>query len=125
VVEAVGGHGLTYGGSYYFNTTILGYPENIENGEIMQLCSGTTEPRTEEIYTFISLDTCNFGKGSSGGPWLSQYNNATGYGIFRGVSSWLKWTKHPDGTTTFDHINSPYFTSDVLMLYYAANSADW
>jgi len=124
VVDAVGGHGLVHGGSYSFNATILGYPENIENGEVMQLCSGTTEPRIKEEYIFVSFNECNFFKGASGGPWLSQYNGATGEGILRGVSSWIKWIAN-SGTPTVVHINSPYFTSNVLMLYYAANSADW
>jgi len=118
VVDAVGGHGLTYGGGYIYDATLFGYPENIEYGLIMQGCSGTTYKRVAEWYNYVSISGCNFHKGASGGPWLESYDHYMGLGFLRGVSSWAY-----EGNT--EHINSPRFTNAVFNLFSSANSADW
>jgi len=122
VVDAVGGHGITYGGGYEFDAVLFGYPTNITEGQEMQACSGATEARTLGGYEFVSISGCGFGKGASGGPWLKSYNSDTGIGTLRGVSSWIL---NPEIAPDYPHINSPYFTSHMMNLFINANSASW
>jgi len=67
LVDAVGGHGVKIGGGYYFNATIFGYPGNFFGGLIMWSCDEATGIRSLGRYDFISVNTCDFGGGSSGG----------------------------------------------------------
>jgi len=119
VVDAVGGHGLTIGGNYQFNATLFGYPINIGNAEVMQRCDETTGIIQRNSYYFRSTNSCNFGHGSSGGPWLGWYNNDAGFGYLRGVTSWgdtvIKYV-------LYDNTNSPYFSYEVWQAYYYANN---
>jgi hypothetical protein len=115
VVDAVGGHGLSNGGEHVFDASLFGYPVNLESGQVMSACAGTTEPRSIGFaYLFVSISGCNFGGGASGGPWLHQYNNATGLGYVRSVSSF-----GPSDSTEF--ISGPYFDQRVPDLYVAAD----
>jgi V8-like Glu-specific endopeptidase len=116
VVDAVGGHGTQYGGSRVFDVAIFGYPGNRDNGEVMWACWGTTGTRWIGLYRFVSLSGCNFGGGSSGGPWLAGYSNASGLGYVRSVTS--------NGPADNAYINGPYFDSRFPGLFAAANN-DW
>jgi len=118
VVDAVGGHGIAYGGSYNFNVKIFGYPSNLEGGNEMWSCTGNTHKRVASGYAFTSLNGCNFG-------WLEQYSTATGEGILKGVSSWITYMELANGTELIFSINSPFFSSNVINLFNNANSADW
>jgi V8-like Glu-specific endopeptidase len=115
VVDAVGGHGLITGGNeYVFDVSIFGYPVNLNNGQIMWACWGRTGIRVLGEYLFPTISGCNFGGGSSGGPWLKNYSNSSGLGYLKTVTSW-----GPTGSTA--HINGPFFRSAVRDLYNAAN----
>lgn len=60
-------------------------------------------------------DGRNFGPGSSGGPWLWSYSNASGLGYVRSVMS----------TVDGNGVNrGPYFDTAVLDALNAANG-DW
>lgn len=79
LVNAVGGHGLTINpGRPYVH--IAGYPGNRDNGQVQWNCWGTTS-------AWSSSDpgqklACDFGGGSSGGPWLRDFgSNGLGYVI--------------------------------------------
>lgn len=103
VVDAVGGHGLSYGGSRSgWDFSHFGYPGNKNGGGVMWACWGTT---TLYRSTYPTIN-CNFLAGSSGGPWLFQYNNSNGLGYVRGVTSF-------GPTATDTRSMSPYFDSAV------------
>ena len=117
VVKAVGGHGLSYGGSRVFNANIFGYPMNLSRGETQKACAGKTSSRSVGGYSFPSVSGCNFGGGSSGGPWLSSYNSTTGVGKLRSVTSF-------GPVNSNSYIAGPYFDKRIATLYKAANG-DW
>jgi V8-like Glu-specific endopeptidase len=120
VVDAVGGHGTRSGGSRVFDVSIFGYPVNLNGGEAMWACWGTTGTRLifdfPWFYEFPSLSGCNFGGGSSGGPWLNDYSNDSGLGYVRSVTSF--------GPSDNAFIAGPYFDSRFPSLFTAANN-DW
>jgi len=115
VVDAVGGHGMKIGGSYNFDAVLFGYPENIADGLVMQRCDAPTYKRSIGIYSFFSVNPCNFGGGASGGPWLGSYNNATGLGYLKSVSAW--GPKYSNA-----HISGPYLSYEAWERYYYANA---
>lgn len=115
IVDAVGGHGMYWNGSYAFDVSIFGYPSNKTNPEgryTMWACWGATFRSGKRV----SINGCAFGPGASGGPWLHEYNNASGLGYVRSVTStWLPRT----GQNW-----APYFTDDMKALKDATNG-DW
>jgi len=120
VIDSVGGHGLwTYNGGPMFDASIFGYPQNINGGEIMQACWGTTQSATGGVYNFSLMGGCNFGGGSSGGPWLDWYNNATGIGQLRSVTSF--------GPEDNSFIVGPLFHSYIVvpLFNYANIDSSW
>lgn len=117
VVDTVGGHGLEYGGGFGFNASIFGYPGNLNGGQVMWACWGHTGSRYVGLYRENSISGCNFGGGSSGGPWLNKYNNASGQGYVRSVTS-------NGPSTSVAYIAGPYFDARVNTLFKAANG-DW
>lgn len=105
VVDVVGGHGLAWGGSYVFRATIFGYPTNKTNPDgrgSVHSCVRTTE---ESEGNMVRTEGCNFGRGASGGPWLYRYDEATGLGYVRSVTSLWR----PLGGVN----RGPYFTDSV------------
>lgn len=113
VVDTVGGHGLAYNGGTEFDVSIFGYPSNRNSGDRMAACWGVATDSS--IWDNRSKIGCNFGPGSSGGPWLWQYNNSTGLGYARSVMSTV------DGSGVN---RGPYFDTAVLDALNAANG-DW
>ncbi|KOX10466.1 hypothetical protein ADK66_09865 [Micromonospora sp. NRRL B-16802] len=113
VVNTIGGHGLVYNGGTEFDTSIFGYPGNRDGGNVMWACWGTATDNS--ILDNKSKITCNFGGGSSGGPWTWNYDNASGLGSVRSVMS----TVNSDGVN-----KGPYFDQAVVDAMNAAN-ADW
>ncbi|MFL6063461.1 MAG: trypsin-like serine peptidase [Friedmanniella sp.] len=85
VVDTVGGHGSSFNGGTEFEVSIFGYPSNRDGGNKMWACWGlaTDSSASDDI----SKIACNFGPGSSGGPWLWEYDNSTGLGKVRSVMS--------------------------------------
>jgi V8-like Glu-specific endopeptidase len=113
VVDTVGGHGLAYNGGTEFDVSIFGYPSNRDGGNRMWACWGVaTDSSWLDNRSKIG---CNFGPGSSGGPWLWQYDNNTGLGYVRSVMSTI------DGSGVN---RGPYFDTAVFDALNAANG-DW
>lgn len=112
IVDAVGGHGLTWNGSKSFDVSIFGYPSNKTNPDgryTMWACWGATRGDGDRD----TVTGCDFGRGSSGGPWLANYNNGTGLGYVRSVTStWLD---------SADQNWGPYFNTDVKKMVDASN----
>ncbi|MGC4791646.1 trypsin-like serine peptidase [Micromonospora sp. DT178] len=107
VVETVGGHGMRWNWGYNISLmTALGYPSNLGGGESQYYCqSGTWHAGSQQIRMW-----CNMTYGSSGGPWLQEYNDQNGLGFINSVVS------HGDnpGNGQFD---GPYFDDDIKSLY--------
>ncbi|MEH0935424.1 trypsin-like serine peptidase [Micromonospora psammae] len=107
VVDTVGGNGLRWNWGYNVPlVTALGYPSNLGGGESQQYCqSGTWHAGGQQIRMW-----CNMTYGSSGGPWLQEYNDQNGLGYINSVVS------HGDnpGNGQFD---GPYFDNDIKSLY--------
>jgi len=122
LVNAVGGHGLKIGGGYYFNSVIFGYPTNFFGGLIMWRCDEAAGIRSWGNYDFMSVNTCDFGGGSSGGPWLNLYSNSSGLGYLKSVTSWgtkrIKW----NGLVVNLNLNGPYFSYSTGLIYIDANN---
>ncbi|MCW2805983.1 MAG: hypothetical protein JWN06_4200 [Propionibacteriaceae bacterium] len=113
VVDTVGGHGLAFNGGTEFDVSIFGYPSNRDGGNKMWACWGVATDSS--WWDNQSKIGCNFGPGSSGGPWTWNYNNVTGQGFVRSVMSTI------DG----NGVNrGPYFDTAVRDALNAANG-DW
>jgi V8-like Glu-specific endopeptidase len=111
IVNVVGGNGLRWNYGYSVNVTALGYPSNLGGGESQYYCqSGTWWAHGQSIRMW-----CNMTYGSSGGPWLQEYNDQNGLGFINSVVS------HGDspGNGQFD---GPYFDNDIKSLYDYAES---
>ena len=63
-----------------------------------------------------SITGCDFGKGSSGGPWLDSYDNSTGLGYLESVMS--RWNDAEDENW------GPYFSGDMKTARDAATRYD-
>ncbi len=110
VVDATGGHGLSWNFSRTQHMTVLGYPGNKDNGELQWACQGTTQQ--DGAGPKIAMH-CDFGGGSSGGPWLRELNDANGLGSQNGVMSTISsggWNQ------------SPYFDDPVKAMFDAQGS---
>lgn len=111
VVDTVGGNGMRWNWGYSVYVTALGYPSNLGGGESQYYCqSGTWHAGGQQIRMW-----CNMTYGSSGGPWLQEYNDQNGLGYINSVVS------HGDnpGNGQFD---GPYFDNDIKSLYDFAES---
>ncbi|SDI02926.1 Trypsin-like peptidase domain-containing protein [Sinosporangium album] len=105
-------------------TYAFGYPSGPQpdgsrpfNGRSVQVCSGTTSLTRSPSYQLnlgLLINNCTFTAGASGGPWLIDYNPATGEGFLNGVNS-LSWNLKPDGK--YDAISSGYFSVYALATY--------
>ena len=111
LVHAVGGHGLETGSFPHFYASIFGYPLNLSSGREMWACWGPTSPTFYGKYKFNALYGCKFGGGASGGPWLTKFDNRTGLGYVKGVSSFTP------GENNLSYIASPIFDNKVWNLY--------
>jgi V8-like Glu-specific endopeptidase len=78
VVDTVGGNGLHVNPGRPF-ITFVGYPDNVANAQDQAFCQGQLSRKS--ITSADQQLNCNLGKGSSGGPWLLNFDNATGLGI--------------------------------------------
>ena len=79
LVDAVGGHGLTVNPGRPF-VHIAGYPGNRDNGQVQWNCWGTTTAWS--LFDNGQKLNCDFGGGSSGGPWLKDFGpDGLGYVI--------------------------------------------
>jgi V8-like Glu-specific endopeptidase len=113
VVAAVGGNGLKIDQYYRWPATVFGYPSNLSDGQAMWGCQDMTRKSGVAARTSL-ISGCNFGAGSSGGPWVWHYDNSTRLGYVRGVTSY--------GTPRNRSIGSPHFDSAVRQLAVSTNN---
>jgi V8-like Glu-specific endopeptidase len=111
IVDVVGGHGLHWNFGYNTFVTILGYPaEPPFTGELQYFCQGNTwNGHGQQVRAW-----CNMTGGSSGGPWLHDYNDANGLGYVNSVVS----HRHGDPA----QMDGPYFDNDIKGLFDFAES---
>ena len=115
LVDAVGGHKVVTGKTTEFNATIFGYPHNIDKGLTLQTCSKMTKDTwANRKYHFHTVTGCNLKEGASGGPWLENYNEKTGVGEIRTVTSF--------GSETEAYLGGPRFDDRAKKLFEEANS---
>lgn len=106
VVDTVGGMGLRWNWGYSVAVTILGYPAaGGFPGDLQYYCLSTTwNGHNQQVRAW-----CNMTGGSSGGPWLQEYNDQTGLGYSNSVVS----HRHSDAT----QMDGPYFDNDIKSLF--------
>ncbi|WP_223165414.1 trypsin-like serine peptidase [Lentzea indica] len=111
IVNSVGGNGLRWNWGYSVAVTILGYPAGAPfTGELQYFCQGTTwNGHGQQVRAW-----CNMTGGSSGGPWLQEYNDQNGLGYINSVVS----HRHSDAS----QMDGPYFDNDIKSLYDFAES---
>ncbi|MCK8438276.1 peptidase [Streptomyces sp. D2-8] len=115
LTDVVGGQGLAFNTGYNKAMYSFGFPAAAPyDGEKFIYCSGTT---TRDF--LLSSDhglTCNMTGGSSGGPWFTQFSEATGTGLLSSVNS-FKYNFLPNA------MYGPYFGADAQNLYQSAQSS--
>lgn len=106
VVDTVGGNGLRWNWGYSVAVTILGYPAaGGFPGDLQYYCQGTTwNGHGQQVRAW-----CNMTQGSSGGPWVMEYNDSNGLGYTNSVVS----HRHSDAS----QMDGPYFDNDIKSLY--------
>ncbi|GAA1029326.1 MULTISPECIES: trypsin-like serine peptidase [Amycolatopsis] len=105
LVDAVGNfaNGLQVGGPYERDVTIIGYPADKDGGREQYNCQGKTAKASVFFPNQVTIG-CALGGGSSGGPWLVDYQDkpdGTGVGLVHGDTS---------NGDIFHNLRSPYFT---------------
>ncbi|MFJ2031449.1 trypsin-like serine peptidase [Streptosporangium sp. NPDC087985] len=126
--DNVGGQGLAVNRGINQSTIAFGYPAGPHidgsrpyDGQKLMSCVGRTIRRTAPAWLVemgIALK-CQFTGGASGGPWLVNYNPATGLGYLNGVNSFA-WDT--DADQRYDLISSPYFIASTYNVYRWADS---
>lgn len=111
IANVVGGNGLRWNWGYSVAVTILGYPAGAPfTGQLQYFCQGTTwNGHSQQVRAW-----CNMTGGSSGGPWLQEYNDQNGLGYINSVVS----HRHADAS----QMDGPYFDNDIKSLYDFAES---
>ncbi|MEU8639883.1 hypothetical protein AB0C38_47470 [Amycolatopsis sp. NPDC048633] len=95
------------------DTTLLGYPvSRAAGGEALFSCARPATLEVNSVTTTWNTD-CDLAGGSSGGPWLRNFDPATGKGTLFSVTS--RGTMTEDGVTT--DLSGAAFTDPVRKLY--------
>lgn len=95
------------------DTTMLGYPvSQAAGGEALFSCVRPASLEVNSVTTTWKTD-CDLAGGSSGGPWLRNFDPATGRGTIFSVTS--RGTMTEDGVTT--DLHGAAFTDPVRKLY--------
>ncbi|MET1071340.1 MAG: hypothetical protein ABWY11_01710 [Umezawaea sp.] len=98
------------------DTTILGYPvSRLARGESLLSCVLPSTVKTNSVYSSWQ-STCDMAGGSSGGPWLRDFDPATGRGTIFSATS--MGTVDGDGVT--QNLSGAAFTDAVRNLYQRA-----
>ncbi|GGO52378.1 peptidase [Streptomyces daqingensis] len=114
LADVVGAQGLSFNAAY--NTTMysFGFPAaDPYDGEKLVYCSGTSFQ--DVLLTKDHGLSCNMTGGSSGGPWFTEFDEATGTGLQSSVNS-FGYVFLPD--TMF----GPYFGAEAQELYERAQA---
>jgi V8-like Glu-specific endopeptidase len=113
VQDAAGGNRLGTNLGYELPVRVTGYPDDTEEPTS---CRTTSE---EERRYQLRFDCGDFPDGTSGGPWVTDVDPATGLGVVVGVIG-----GYETGGDTPEVSYSSYFDDDIQHLYDTAISAD-
>ncbi|WP_336211473.1 trypsin-like serine peptidase [Nonomuraea sp. LPB2021202275-12-8] len=116
LTDVVGGQGVAFNQARRQQMYAFGYPAAAPyDGSRLIYCSGRA---FDDFLLSRSLGlTCNMTGGSSGGPWMLNFNEATGLGTQNSVNS-FKYNFAPNW------MFGPYFGTDAQAVYQAAQSAN-
>ena len=78
LVNVVGANGIRFYLDEEQDTYAFGYPSNYANGNVMHYCSGRSGWRGYFDPKRMYL-TCDFQAGSSGGPWVMDFDGELGW----------------------------------------------
>ncbi|WP_356948488.1 trypsin-like serine protease [Streptomyces sp. P9-2B-2] len=108
LTDVVGGQTVDFHHRVGGRTVAFGYPATRpQRGEELLHCTGTAvrAPSDEQSVP------CDMGGGSSGGPWLTDFDAATGQGVLVSVNS------HGDGMTGGTHMFGPVLGDVAKQVY--------
>jgi len=109
LVNVVGGQGFAWNFGQNLYVFGFGYPSDHDSGQVLEECDSTEFAGTD--FASTTGMSCNFGEGSSGGPWLAFFDGST-FGDVNGVNSF--------GDSNFPgYIFSPYFGNNAITLFNA------
>ncbi|MDW8807234.1 peptidase [Streptomyces scabiei] len=115
LTDVVGGQGLAFNTGYNRAMYAFGFPAAAPyDGEKFVYCSGNTN--RDFLLSNDHGMTCNQTGGASGGPWFTQFDEATGTGLQSSVNS-FKYNFLPN------RMYGPYFGTDAQNLYQTAQSS--
>ncbi|MEV5598435.1 peptidase [Streptomyces sp. NPDC052496] len=115
LTDVVGGQGLAFNTGYNKPMYAFGYPAAAPyDGSKLIYCSGNTIK--DPLFSTDHGLSCNMTGGSSGGPWFTSFNEATGAGLQSSVNS-FGYTFLPN------RMFGPYFGDDAENLYDEAQSS--
>ncbi|MGW0826155.1 trypsin-like serine peptidase [Streptomyces sp. NPDC002845] len=115
LTDVVGGQGLAFNTGYNKAMYAFGFPAAAPyDGEKFIYCSGTTY--RDFLFSSDHGLNCDMTGGSSGGPWFTQFDEATGTGLQSSVNS-FKYNFLPTA------MYGPYFGADAQNLYQTAQSS--
>ncbi|GAB7029285.1 peptidase [Streptomyces sp. NPDC021749] len=106
--DVVGGQRIAFNRRVGGNTVAFGYPATRpQRGEELLHCTGTAKPAPENEQAV----PCDLGGGASGGPWLADFDRATGEGVLVSVNS------HGDGPERGTHMYGPVLGATARAAY--------
>ncbi|UGY93247.1 trypsin-like serine peptidase [Streptomyces gobiensis] len=115
LTDVVGGQGLAFNTGYNKDMYAFGFPAAAPyDGEKFIYCGGRTS--RDFLLTRSHGMTCDMTGGSSGGPWFTAFDEATGKGLQSSVNS-FKYNFRPNT------MYGPYFGDDAQKLYQEAQSS--
>ncbi|MFI9235212.1 trypsin-like serine peptidase [Streptomyces sp. NPDC053079] len=115
LTDVVGAQGLQFNGGYNKAMYAFGFPAaSPYDGTKLIHCSGTSSK--DFLLTKDHGLGCNMTGGSSGGPWFTSFDEATGTGLQASVNS-FGYTFLPN------RMFGPYFGDEAKSLYEQAQSA--
>ena len=115
LTDVVGGQGLAFGAGYNVDMYAFGFPAaDPYDGEQLIYCSGTAY--RDFLLTSDHGLACDMTGGSSGGPWFTKFDEATGTGLQASVNS-FGYVFLPD------QMYGPYFGAEAEDLYQTAQTS--
>ncbi|WP_415947337.1 trypsin-like serine peptidase [Streptomyces sp. KLOTTS4A1] len=106
-LEAAGGYPMANDMRTGENVTVLGYSGPPYDGRHQEICQDLVEPTVPPLNMW-QVECANMSPGSSGGPWLMNYDYETGQGYIGGLNS---------VSDTQSFMASPRFGSDMQDFY--------